>query len=105
RVLAELDAVREELGGPIVMTPSAQMVITQAVMNVTGGRYNTIPDEVIRYAIGRFGRPHVPIDAQVMERIDSLPRTRELRAEPPMAELSELRRRVGRVDDEEFLLR
>src|SRR4029079_8701946 len=105
-VLEELDRVRQELGWPIVMTPFAQMVITQAVMNVTGGRYNTIPDEVIRYAIGRFGRPNVPIDAQVMERIESLPRTRELRAEPPMAELAELRRRVGgNLGDEEFLLR
>ena len=39
-VLEELDRVRQELGWPIVMTPFAQMVITQAVMNVTGGRYN-----------------------------------------------------------------
>jgi oxaloacetate decarboxylase alpha subunit len=105
-VLEELDRVRQELGWPIVMTPFAQMVITQAVLNVTGGRYQTIPDEVIRYALGRFGRPNVPIDGKVMERIESLPRTRELRAEPPMAELGELRRRVGAsVGDEEFLLR
>jgi oxaloacetate decarboxylase alpha subunit len=108
-VLEELDRVRQELGWPIVMTPFAQMVIAQAVMNVTGGpggRYNTIPDEVIRYALGRFGKPNVPIDAKVMERIESLPRTRELRAEPPMAELSELRRRVGSgLSDEDFLLR
>jgi len=106
-VLEELDRVRQELGWPIVMTPFAQMVITQAVMNVTGGeRYGVIPDEVIRYALGRFGRPNVPIDAKVMERIESLPRTRELRAEPPMAELAELRRRVGeQLSDEEFLLR
>jgi len=105
KVLEELNRVRQELGWPIVMTPFAQMVITQAVMNVTGGRYETIPDEVIRYAIGRFGRPNVPIDARVMERIESLPRTRELRAEPPMAELGELRRRFGNVSDEDFLLR
>ena len=45
--------MRQELGWPIVMTPFAQMVIAQAVMNVTGQeRYNTIPDEVIRYALG-----------------------------------------------------
>ena len=88
--------MRQELGWPIVMTPFAQMVITQAVMNVTGKeRYAMIPDEVIRYALGRFGRPNVPIDAQVMERIESLPRTRELRAEPAMAPLAELRRRIG----------
>lgn len=104
-VLEELDRVRQELGWPIVMTPFAQMVITQAVLNVTGGRYETIPDEVIRYALGRFGRPNVPIDARVMERIESLPRTRELRDEPPMPELSVLRRRLGTSDDEEFLLR
>jgi oxaloacetate decarboxylase alpha subunit len=88
------------------MTPFAQMVITQAVMNVTGGRYNTIPDEIIRYALGRFGKPNVPIDAGVMDRIESLPRTRELRAEPAMPELAELRRRLGAdLSDEEFLLR
>jgi oxaloacetate decarboxylase alpha subunit len=89
------------------MTPFAQMVITQAVMNVTGGeRYATIPDEVIRYALGRFGRPNVPIDPEVMQRIDSLPRSRELRAEPPMLEVTELRRRLGlQLSDEELLLR
>jgi oxaloacetate decarboxylase alpha subunit len=104
-VLEELDRVRQELGWPIVMTPFAQMVITQAVMNVTGGRYETIPDEVIRYALGRFGKPNVPIDATVMDRIESLPRTRELRAEVPM-DLDELRRRLGPgLGDEEFLLR
>ena len=106
RVLEELDRVRQELGWPIVMTPFAQMVITQAVMNVTSQeRYSVVPDEIIRYALGRFGKPNVPIDPQVMARIESLPRTRELRAEPAMVELSELRRRVGDVGDEEFLLR
>jgi len=106
-VIEEIGRVREELGWPIVMTPFAQMVLTQAVMNVTGPeRYAVVPDEVIRYALGRFGRPTVPIAAPVMERIESLPRTRELRAEPPMAELPELRRRVGAtLSDEEFLLR
>ncbi len=107
RVLEELDRVRQELGWPIVMTPFAQMVITQAVMNVTSGeRYSVVPDEVIRFALGRFGKPNVPIDAAVMERIESLPRTRELRVEPGMPELSELRRRLGeKLSDEEFLLR
>jgi oxaloacetate decarboxylase alpha subunit len=107
RVLEELDRVRQELGWPIVMTPFAQMVITQAVMNVTSKeRYSVIPDEVIRYALGRFGRPNVPIDAGVMQRIESLPRTRELRAEADMPPLAELRRRIGAsLSDEDFLLR
>jgi len=106
-VIEELGRVREELGWPIVMTPFAQMVITQAVMNVTGKeRYAVIPDEVIRYALGRFGKPNVPIAPEVMNRIRSLPRTRELEAEPPMAPVAELRKRIGpRLSDEEFLLR
>ena len=74
--------MREELGWPIVMTPFAQILLTQAVLNVTGKeRYAVIPDEAIRYALGRFGRPNTPIAPAVMERIESLPRTRELRAE------------------------
>ncbi|MGH8226927.1 MAG: biotin carboxyl carrier protein [Steroidobacteraceae bacterium] len=106
-VIEELGRVREELGWPIVMTPFAQMVITQAVMNVTGReRYAVIPDEIIRYALGRFGKPNVPIAPEVMSRIESLPRTRELEAEPPMASVAELRKRLGpRLSDEELLLR
>jgi oxaloacetate decarboxylase alpha subunit len=106
-VIEELGRVREELGWPIVMTPFAQILMTLAVMNVLNKeRYKVIPDEAIRYAIGRFGRPTVPIAAYVLERIESLPRTRELRAEPEMANLQELRRRIGeRLSDEEFLLR
>ncbi|HXY50363.1 MAG TPA: hypothetical protein VEI01_12990 [Terriglobales bacterium] len=106
-VIAELRRVRQELGWPIVMTPFSQILLTQAVMNVTGKeRYRVIPDEVIRYALGRFGRPNVPIAPEVMDRIDSLPRTRELRQEPGMAPLDELRKRIGPgLSDEEFLLR
>jgi oxaloacetate decarboxylase (Na+ extruding) subunit alpha len=106
-VIEELDRVRQELGWPIVMTPFAQMLITQAVLNVTGKeRYATIPDEIIRYALGKFGRPNVPIAPAVMDRIESLPRTRELRQQPGMPPLAELRKRIGpELSDEEFLLR
>ena len=106
-VIEELGRVRQELGWPIVMTPFAQMLITQAVLNVTGKeRYSIIPDEVIRYALGKFGRPNVPIAPEVMDRIEALPRTPELRQQPGMPPLPELRRRIGlKLSDEEFLLR
>ena len=106
-VTEELDRVRQELGCPIVMTPFSQMLLTQAVMNVTGKeRYAVVQDEVIRYALGRFGRPNVPIAPEVMDRIDALPRTRELREEPGMPPLAALRHRIGSdLSDEEFLLR
>jgi len=106
-VIEEIGRVREELGWPIVMTPFAQMVMTQAVMNVTGKeRYAVIPDEVTRYALGRFGRPNVPIAPDVLDRILSSPRAKELEAEPGMADVAELRRRLGQgLSDEEFILR
>ena len=51
------------------MTPFSQILLTQAVMNVTAReRYAIVPDEAIRYAIGRFGKPNVPIDANVLDR-------------------------------------
>jgi oxaloacetate decarboxylase alpha subunit len=107
QVIEEIGRVREELGWPIVMTPFAQMVMTQAVMNVTGKeRYAVIPDEVVRYALGRFGRPNVPIAGHVMDRIMADPRARELAAESGLPELADLRRRFGaNLSDEEFLLR
>lgn len=106
-VIEELGKVRQELGWPIVMTPFSQILLTQAVMNVTRKeRYTVVPDELIRYALGRFGKPNLPIEAEVMDRIDSLPRTRELRQEPGMPPLADLRRRIGPdLCDEEFLLR
>ena len=77
------------------------------MLNVTGAeRYAIIPDEIIRYALGRFGRPNVPIADEVMDRIMANPRTKELQAEPGMAELPDLRKRIGsNLSDEEFLLR
>lgn len=106
-VIEEMGRVRQELGWPIVMTPFAQMLQTQAMLNVTGEeRYAVMPDEIIRYAIGRFGRPNVPIEPDVMDRIMANPRTKELEAEPAMADLATLRRRIGTdLSDEEFLLR
>ncbi|GAA0274569.1 carboxylase [Alteraurantiacibacter aestuarii] len=106
-VIEEIGRVREELGWPIVMTPFAQMLQTQAVMNVTGKeRWAIIPDEIIRFAIGKFGRPNAPVDQAVMDRIMANPRTKELQAETGMADLPELRRRIGsNLSDEEFLLR
>ena len=89
------------------MTPFAQMLQTQAVMNVTGEeRWAVIPDEIIRFAIGKFGRPNAPVDPNVMDRIMANPRTKELEAETGMADVKTLRKKLGEnLSDEEFLLR
>jgi oxaloacetate decarboxylase alpha subunit len=106
-VMAETARVRAELGYPIMVTPFPQLVCTQALFNVIGPeRYGTVADQVIRYALGSFGRPTAPIDPEVADRILSRPRARELAAEPPPSSPAELRKRFPRgISDEEFLLR
>jgi len=105
--LEEVERVRQELGYPIMVTPFSQVVGTQAVMNMLSGkRYANVPDEVIRYALGRFGTPAAPLDPEVRDRILGLPRAKELGAEPDMPELAEFRRRFGsNMPDEELILR
>jgi oxaloacetate decarboxylase alpha subunit len=106
-VLEEVERVRAELGYPIMVTPFSQVVGTQAVMNVLGGaRYANVPDEVIRYVLGRFGRPAAPVDFDVRDRILGSSRAKALAAELGMPELGELRRRFGAgIPDEELVLR
>jgi pyruvate carboxylase subunit B len=56
-VLAEIPRVREDLGFPPLVTPTSQIVGTQAVLNVlTGKRYKNITNEVKLYLQGRYGR-------------------------------------------------
>ncbi len=56
-VLAEIPRVREDLGFPPLVTPTSQIVGTQAVLNVlTGTRYKNITNEVKLYLAGRYGR-------------------------------------------------
>jgi oxaloacetate decarboxylase alpha subunit len=106
-VMAEAGRVRAELGYPIMVTPFPQLVCTQALFNVIGtGRYANVPDQVIRYALGSFGRPTAPIDPDVADRILSGARARQLAAEPPPLGPAELRKQFRRgIPDEELLLR
>jgi len=56
-VLAEIPRVREDLGYPPLVTPTSQIVGTQAVLNViTGKRYKNITNEVKLYLQGRYGK-------------------------------------------------
>jgi oxaloacetate decarboxylase alpha subunit len=65
-VLVEVPRVREELGYPPLVTPSSQIVGTQATLNVVlGERYKVIPEEVKNYVRGFYGRPPAPIDPEV----------------------------------------
>ncbi len=69
-LLEEIAQVRKELAWPIMITPFAQFVGTQAVMNVISGeRYGTVPNEIKKYVLGYYGRLLGPVDAEVYEKI------------------------------------
>lgn len=68
-VLDEIPRVRADLGYPPLVTPSSQIVGTQATLNVvTGERYKIIPEEVKQYVRGYYGRPPAPVDPEVRRR-------------------------------------
>ncbi|MGD9787220.1 MAG: sodium-extruding oxaloacetate decarboxylase subunit alpha [Sulfuricellaceae bacterium] len=65
-VLAEIPRVREDLGFPPLVTPTSQIVGTQAVLNVlTGERYKSVTTEVKNYLMGRYGRAPGHINEEV----------------------------------------
>ena len=67
-VLSEVPRVREDLGYPPLVTPTSQIVGTQAVLNViTGTRYKSITNEVKYYLQGRYGRPPGPVNTIVRQ--------------------------------------
>ncbi len=69
-VLLEVPKVREELGFPPLVTPTSQMLGTQAVLNVlTGKRYSVVPKEIKDYVRGMYGRPPAPINPEVQKLI------------------------------------
>lgn len=69
-LLLEVARVREELAFPIMITPFAQFVGTQAVMNVISGeRYKLVPNEIKKYVLGYFGTLLGPVAPEIREKI------------------------------------
>jgi len=65
-VLKEVQTVRKELGYPPLVTPTSQMVGSQATLNVlTGKRYGVVTMEVRNYVMGHYGEAPGPIDDQI----------------------------------------
>lgn len=113
-VLVEVAQVRKDFGYPIMVTPLAQFVGTQAVLNVVSqSRYQTVTDESIAYALGRWGKEAVNVmDADVLENILDRPRAEELRKEAEIGEaidempLAKVRQKYGiDISDEELITR
>lgn len=69
-VLAEVPRVRADFGYPPLVTPSSQIVGTQAAINVLlGQRYAIATDEVKNYMRGYYGRPPAPVNEEARKKI------------------------------------
>jgi len=66
-VLAEIPRVRKDLGYPPLVTPTSQIVGTQAVLNVlvNGQRYRNVTKEVKDYVRGLYGRSPAPVSDEI----------------------------------------
>ncbi len=106
-VLEEVPRVREDLGFPPLVTPSSQIVGTQAVVNVlTGERYKMVSTEIKNYLRGLYGRPPGVVNAELVKKV--------LKGEEPISgrpadqlapQLEEARREIeAYMEQEEDLL-
>jgi oxaloacetate decarboxylase (Na+ extruding) subunit alpha len=69
-VLREVPRVREDFGYPPLVTPSSQIVGTQAVLNVVmGERYKMVPNEARQLVKGMYGKTTVPIKEEIVKKI------------------------------------
>ena len=66
-VLAEVPKVRKDAGYPPLVTPSSQIVGTQAVFNVLMGRYKALTGEFADLMLGYYGETIGPRDPAVIE--------------------------------------
>jgi len=106
-VVDETVRVREELGYPIMVTPFAQLVVTQALLNVISKeRYKIVPDEVKKYALGYYGQLLAPVAPNALDRvIENGSAAIGPDPQPPAPGLNKLRKTYPSATDEERLLR
>ena len=109
-ILEEVVLVRKEFGYPVMATPYSQIVGAQAIENILSGkRYERFTDEAIKYVLGLYGEPVVPVDTNVMDRVMSLPRAKEFVNWKPQGyekPVEDLRREMGaELSDDDLLLK
>jgi oxaloacetate decarboxylase alpha subunit len=72
-VLDEIERVRHDAGSPPLAAPVAQMIASQALVNVLGAnRYGTLVDEFRELVLGRFGRTPGPLDPALVRAVELL---------------------------------
>lgn len=69
-VLNEVPKVRKEMGYPPLVTPTSQIVGTQATLNVlVGERWKVVPKEVRSYFLGQYGTPPGDLDPEIQKKV------------------------------------
>ncbi len=98
-VFAEIPRVRKDLGYPPLVTPTSQIVGTQAVYNVLAGeRYKTITNEVKRYLQGGYGKPPAAVNGELQKKaIGNEQPSDERPADSLKPELDKLRGEIGEL--------
>ncbi|HLH26508.1 MAG TPA: pyruvate carboxylase subunit B [Chloroflexota bacterium] len=70
QVLAEMPHVRKDLGYPPLVTPTSQIVGSQAALNVvTGKRYAVVSNETRNYVLGHYGEPPGPLSEEMKAKV------------------------------------
>lgn len=108
-VLKEVPRVRAELGYPPLVTPTSQIVGTQAVLNVIGKeRYAIISKETKAYCLGQYGKTPAPINPEIRKKIIGQEKPIEGRPadylKPQLAEMKKEAQQMGILRKEEDLL-
>ena len=68
-VLEEVPRVRKDMGEPPLVTPSSQIVGTQAVLNVLSGeRYKMVPKETKDLFSGKYGKSTLPFNEEIQKK-------------------------------------
>lgn len=98
-VFDEIPRVRKDLGYPPLVTPTSQIVGTQALLNVlTGKRYETITNEVKLYLQGRYGKAPAAFDPAVQKQAIGSEESIDVRpADLLEDEMDKLRTEIGKI--------
>ena len=104
-IIDEIPRVREDLGWIPLVTPTSQIVVSQATFNVLLGRYKIIANHTANLLKGMYGETPAPVDKELQDKV--------LKGEPPItvrpAELlppiwPELEKKFPGLSDEELLI-
>jgi pyruvate/oxaloacetate carboxyltransferase len=94
-VIAEVPRVRKDLGYPPLVTPTSQIVGTQALLNIlTAERYKVITNEVKNYVQGEYGSPPSEVDSELKKKVES---AMETGVKPSPLTLSQARKALSDI--------